>query len=77
MINSTPLNPNYSQAKVAEGAIVHATCRIDPGCEISSEANLEDYVTLCQNVTIFGRVTLEQYVNVRENVTLVGPLHIG
>jgi hypothetical protein len=65
MIYPTPLNPNYSQAKVAEGAIVHATCRIDPGCEISPETNLEDHVTLCQNVTIFGRVTLEPYVNVR------------
>jgi len=77
MINPTPLNPNYSQAKVAEGAIVHWTSRIDPGCEISSETILKDHVTLCQNVTIFGKVTLEPYVNVRENVTLVGPLHIG
>jgi acetyltransferase-like isoleucine patch superfamily enzyme len=77
MIYPTPLNPDYSQAKVAEGAIVHATSRIDPGCQISPEAVLEDHVTLCQNVTIFGRVTLEPHVNVRENVTLVGPLHIG
>jgi len=77
MIYPTPLNPNYSTAKVAEGAKLHATCRIDPGCEISPEAVLEDHVTLCQNVTIFGRVTLEPHVNVRENVTLVGPLRIG
>jgi len=77
MTYPTTLNPNIVQAKVAEGAIVHATSRIDPGCEISSETILEDHVTLCQNVTIIGRVTLEPNVNVRENVTLVGPLHIG
>ncbi len=77
MINPTPLNPKYCQAKVSKGAIVHGTSRIDPGCEISSETILEDHVTLCQNVTIIGRVTLEPNVNVRENVTLVGPLHIG
>ena len=77
MTYPTTLNPNIVQAKVAEGAIVHATSRIDPGCEISSETTLADHVTLCQNVTIIGRVTLEPNVNVRENVTLVGPLHIG
>ena len=77
MKNSTPLNPSYSQAKVTEGAIVDQTCRIDPGCEISPDAILKWYVTLCQNVTIIGKVTLDPYVNVRENVTLVGPLHIG
>jgi acetyltransferase-like isoleucine patch superfamily enzyme len=77
MIYPTPLNSDCSQAKVAEGAIVHGTSRIDPGCEISSETNLEDHVTLCRNVTTIGRVTLDPYVNVRENVTLVGPLHIG
>ena len=77
MTNSTPLNPNYLQAKVAEGAVVHHTSRIDPGCEISPETILEDGVTLCQNVTIIGRVTLAPFVNIRENVTLVGPLHIG
>jgi len=77
MINPTPLNPNLSQAKVSKGAIVHWTTRIDPGCEISPETTLEDGVTLCQNVTIIGRVTLEPHVNVRENVTLVGPLRIG
>jgi acetyltransferase-like isoleucine patch superfamily enzyme len=77
MINPTPLNPNLSQAKVSKGAIVDWTSRIDPGCEISSETILKDHVTLCQNVTIIGRVTLEPSVNVRENVTLVGPLHIG
>lgn len=77
MIYPTHLNSNPPQAKVSNGAIVHATCRIDPGCEISSEAILGDHVTLCQNVTIIGKVTLEPYVNVRENVTLVGPLHIG
>jgi acetyltransferase-like isoleucine patch superfamily enzyme len=36
-------------------------------------AILKWYVTLCQNVTIIGKVTLDPYVNVRENVTLVGP----
>ncbi len=77
MTNSTPLNPNTVQAKIAEGAGFHATSRIDPGCKISPETILEDHVTLCQNVTTFGRVRLEHSVNVRENVTLVGPLHIG
>ena len=77
MTYPTPLNPNYSQATVAEGAIVHGTSRIDPGCVISPETILEDHVTLCHNVSIIGRVTLEHNVNVRENVTLVGPLHIG
>jgi len=77
MIYPTPLNPNYSQAKVIEGAVVDETSRIDPGCEISLETTLKMNVTLCQNVTIFGRVTLDPHVNVRENVTLVGPLHIG
>lgn len=77
MIYPTLLIPDSSKAKVAEGAIVDWTSRIDPGCEISSETTLKDHVTLCQNVTIIGRVTLEPHVNVRENVTLVGPLHIG
>lgn len=77
MIYPTPLNPNYSKPKIAEGAIVHATCRIDSGCEISSEAILEDHVTLRQNVSIIGRVRLDHDVKVSENVTLVGPLHIG
>jgi acetyltransferase-like isoleucine patch superfamily enzyme len=77
MINPAHLNPNYSQAKVAEGAIVHWTSRIDPGCEISPETILQDHVTLCQNVTIIGKVTLDPNVNIRENVTLVGPLRIG
>lgn len=77
MIYPTPLNPHYFQAKVAEGAIVDETSRIDPGCEISPETILKMRVTLCQNVTIIGRVTLDPFVNVRENVTLVGPLHIG
>ena len=72
-----PLNPKYSQAKVPEGAIVEETCRIDLGCEISPETILKRNVTLCQNVTIIGKVTLDPNVNVRENVTLVGPLHIG
>ena len=77
MIYPTPLNPNYTKPKIAEGAIVHATCRIDSGCEISSEAILEDHVTLRQNVNIIGRVRLDHDVKVSENVTLVGPLHIG
>lgn len=77
MTYPTPLNPNVVQTKVAEGAVVQATSRIDPGCEISSETILKDHVTLCQNVSIIGKVTLETKVYVRENVTLVGPLHIG
>ena len=77
MTYPTPINPSIVQAKIAEGAIVHATGRIDPGCEISAETILEDHVTLCQNVTIIGRVKLEHNVKVSENVTLVGPLHIG
>lgn len=77
MIYPTPLNRNYSQAKVTGGAVVDETCRIDPGCAISPETILKMHVTLCQNVTIIGRVTLDPYVNIRENVTLVGPLHIG
>lgn len=77
MTYPTTLNPNTVQAKVAEGAVVQATSRIDPGCEISSETILKDHVTLCQNVSIIGKVTLETKVYVRENVTLVGPLHIG
>lgn len=77
MKNSTPLNTNHIQVKVPEGAIVDITCRIDHGCEISPETILKDGVTLCQNVTIIGKVTLDRLVKVRENVTLVGPLHIG
>ena len=72
-----PLLANYLSAKIAAGATIHGSCRIDPGAEISAETVLEPGVVIGKFVKLVGKVYIERNVTVGELSALFGPLHIS
>ena len=65
-----PFLAKYPGARIAEGASIHESCRVDPGAQIGAEAVLEPNVVICKNVKIFGKVHIERAVKWKEGSDL-------
>lgn len=72
-----PLVAKYFSPQIADGAVIHDSCQVADGVEISAKTVLEKDVHIGKYVKIVGDVHLEPDVITHPFSILVGPLRIG